>query len=398
MQMTDRDIYTVSKLTKKIKSLLEENFSFVWVTGEISNYSVPASGHSYFSLKDSNALINCVMFKNQKFHLKFDLENGIRIFGLARLSLYEPRGSYQLIFEHVEPEGAGAAQIAFEQLKKRLAEKGYFDEKHKKKLPFLPLTVCVVTSGTGAAVRDIINVSRRRLPVCSLEIYPVKVQGEGSDLEICHAIEMINKNRPSELIILARGGGSLEDLAAFNSEIVASAIFESDIPIVTGIGHETDFTIADFVADVRAPTPSAAAEISLPDRDSLIYEMDKLTHRLDNNMKNRLRECRRRTDDLRSRLKTPQVMLYDKRLRLEDYQMRLNSRILQNIKNKKMKIQHLAESLDRLNPEKILKRGYSITRFPDNKAIVRDSEQVKAGDYIETILFKGKLIAKVKKR
>ncbi|MBU1341798.1 MAG: exodeoxyribonuclease VII large subunit, partial [Proteobacteria bacterium] len=243
-------IYTVSKLTREIKSLLEDTYPFIWIIGEISNYSVPASGHAYFTLKDHQALINCVIFKNQKLRLKFEPENGLKIIGMARLTLYEPRGSYQLIFEHMEPEGAGSMQVAFEQLKIKLSEKGFFDAKYKKPIPFLPSAISIITSATGAAVRDIIIVAQRRFSNCHLEIIPVKVQGDGSDTQICEAIKFVNQYQRTDLIILARGGGSLEDLAAFNSEAVATVIFESNIPIITGIGHETDFTIADFVADL----------------------------------------------------------------------------------------------------------------------------------------------------
>ncbi|MCA1787890.1 MAG: exodeoxyribonuclease VII large subunit, partial [Desulfobacteraceae bacterium] len=241
-------IYSVSRLTREIKTILEDRFPFVWITGEISNYATPASGHSYFSLKDSGAVISCVMFKNQKRNLKFRLESGLKIMGLARLSLYEPRGSYQLIFEHMEPEGAGSLQKAFEQLKQKLGDEGLFDAVHKQPIPFLPRKISVITSGTGAAVHDIINIAVRRFPNCRLEIVPVSVQGDAARDEIVYAIEAVNKRRQADVIILARGGGSLEDLAAFNCEIVARAIFTSHIPVITGIGHETDFTIADFVA------------------------------------------------------------------------------------------------------------------------------------------------------
>ncbi|OFZ67573.1 MAG: exodeoxyribonuclease VII large subunit, partial [Bdellovibrionales bacterium RIFOXYB2_FULL_36_6] len=248
-------IYTVSILTREIKTLLEETYPFIWISGEISNYSVPSSGHSYFTLKDKQATIQAVLFKNQKLKMRFQPEDGMMVYGLARLSIYEPRGNYQLIFEHLEPEGAGSFQIAFEQIKRKLSEKGYFDQKFKKQIPFLPSTICIITSGTGAALRDIIHISNRRFSNCRLEIIPIKVQGNGSEDEIINAIHSANERQKAEIIILSRGGGSLEDLASFNSELVATAIFHSKIPIITGIGHETDFTIADFVADLRAPTP-----------------------------------------------------------------------------------------------------------------------------------------------
>ncbi|MCP4022149.1 MAG: exodeoxyribonuclease VII large subunit, partial [Desulfobacteraceae bacterium] len=283
-----RQIYSVSILTKEIKSLLEDKYPFVWIMGEISNFACPASGHSYFSLKDENAVINCVMFRNQKLSLKFEPENGMTIVGLARLSLYEPRGSYQLIFEHMEPEGVGANQVAFEQLKRKLEQEGLFKPEHKKLIPFLPSVINVITSATGAAVKDIINISKRRFANCRLEIVPVQVQGEGAELQICQAIDMVNEHKRSDVIILARGGGSMEDLTAFNSENVARAIFNSRIPVITGIGHETDFTIADFVSDLRAPTPSAAAELALPDKSILNKQINDLQFALSLSLKKKI--------------------------------------------------------------------------------------------------------------
>ncbi len=393
----NRQIYTVSKLTRQIKSLLEENFPFIWITGEISNYSVPGSGHSYFTLKDNNAVISSVIFKNQKSKLKFNLENGIKIFGLARLGLYEPRGSYQLIFEHIEPEGAGAAQLAFEQLKKKLTQKGFFDDKYKKSIPFLPSKVSVITSATGAAIQDIINIAQRRFSNCNLEIVSVKVQGHNSEKEIVNALELINESQRSDLIILARGGGSLEDLSTFNSELVANAVFYSKIPVITGIGHETDFTIADFVADLRAPTPSAAAELAFKDKNALKNEIFNLTDNLKNSLKNKISFLSNRIFDLRSRIKTPQIIIYDHRLRLEEFESRLHNYFLHYLHYKKEKLFYLTEALNSLNPESILKRGYSITRFLENKKVIFNSDKITKNDKLEIILCKGKLITKVAK-
>lgn len=394
-----RYIYTVSKLTKEIKSLLEDTYPFIWVTGEISNYATPGSGHSYFTLKDHNAVISCVMFKNQKLRLKFDLENGLKIFGMARLSLYEARGSYQLIFEHLEPGGAGSSQIAFEQLKQKLSAQGLFDDKYKKPIPFLPLQISVITSGTGAAVRDIVNIAQRRFPNYPLEVISVKVQGEKSEDEICNAINFVNQNdrsdNKSDLIILARGGGSLEDLAVFNSEAIANAIFESDIPVITGIGHETDFTIADFTADLRAPTPSAAAELALPDKKALLQEVTVLKNNLHTSFKKMSIKWQERIFDLRSRLKTPQTIIYDNRFRLEDYESRLNNIIRQYIQKNRDRFFYLSDKLNSLNPESILKRGYSIARFVSDKKVIINSNKVKQNDRIEVILSRGNLITKV---
>jgi len=396
-----RHIYTVSKLTKEIKSLLEERYPFIWIAGEISNYAVPGSGHSYFTLKDTNAVISCVMFKNQKSGLKFGLENGLKIFGMARLNIYEPRGSYQLIFEHLEPEGAGSSQIAFEQLKKKLTSKGLFEDKHKKSIPFLPSKISVITSGTGAAVRDIVNITQRRFPNFPLEIISVKVQGEKSENEICNAISFVNQNNQfdnkSDLIILARGGGSLEDLAVFNLESIAYAIYESDIPVITGIGHETDFTIADFVADLRAPTPSAAAELALPDKKVLLQEVMIFKESLNISIKKRFNRIHERVLDLQSRLKTPQTIIYDNRLRLEDYGSRLNNIIKQYLQKNRDKFFYLSDKLNSLNPESVLKRGYSITRFVSDKKVIINSNKVKKNDKIEILLSKGSLITKAEK-
>jgi exodeoxyribonuclease VII large subunit len=397
MTQEQRQIYTVSKLTREIKNLLEEKFPFIWITGEISNYSMPSSGHSYFILKDQNSIISCVMFKNQKLRLKFDLASGIKIFGLARLGLYEPRGSYQLVFEHIEPAGAGSAQLAFEQLKKKLSDQNYFDQVYKQPIPFLPSKVSVITSATGAAVQDIINIAQRRFSNCHIEIVSVKVQGHDSEKEIAGAIKLVNDHQRSDLIILARGGGSIEDLSSFNSEFVANAIFKSKIPIITGIGHETDFTIADFVADLRAPTPSAAAELSFQDKKSLTNEISKLRKNLDNLLKNLITNLYKRIIDLNSRLKTPQTIIYDSRLRIEDYELRLNNYLKQSLKYKKEKLLYLSDSLNSLNPDNILKRGYSITRTIKDKKPVLNSDNLNKNDNLEIILYKGRLITKVEK-
>ncbi|MCP3872498.1 MAG: exodeoxyribonuclease VII large subunit [Desulfobacteraceae bacterium] len=435
-------MYTVSKLTREIKSLLEDSYPFIWVTGEISNYVVPASGHAYFTLKDHDAIISGVLFKNQKLNLKFKPENGLKIIGMARLTLYEPRGSYQLIFEHLEPEGAGSMQVAFEQLKKRLSQKGFFDDEFKKPIPFLPAKINVITSGTGAAIKDIIIVCQRRFSNCCLEIVPVKVQGEESENQISDAINFVNKHHRSDLIILARGGGSLEDLAAFNSEIVATAIFKSNIPIITGVGHETDFTIADFVADLRAPTPSAAAELALPDKKSVHRNILQLQERLQSSLTQKISYLHEMVLDLVSRLKSPENLVCDFRFRLEDYESRLMKsmdhyiqynkekvnwaskalyskqptkrisdyrkrvrNLTNNLKHhfqsvyQRVKTNHLelTSKLLTLNPESVLKRGYSISRSIPDKILITDSSSVKKNDQIEVILSKGRLMTKVEK-
>jgi exodeoxyribonuclease VII large subunit len=436
-------MYTVTSLTREIKFLLEERFPFLWVTGEISNFATPASGHSYFSLKDDTAVISCVMFKNQKRGLKFRPESGMKVIGLARISLYEPRGSYQLIFEHMEPEGLGSLQMAFEQLKKKLAAQGLFDDAHKKPIPFFPLKISVITSGTGAAVRDILHVAGRRFSGCHMEIVPVKVQGEGAEVMIAQALDIVNQaaEKP-DLIILARGGGSLEDLAAFNSEQVARAIFESQIPVITGVGHETDFTIADFVADLRAPTPSAAAELALPDKIALTEKLNQLRTSLCQAMNQKINFFHQKLDDLDSRLKSPARILTDFKIRIQEWEERmkrnLQARILYDqervfwlqkaLEGKtpvvkitehrkqvdrltsalahgmdtrlfawKTKTREMAVKLCAINPRSVLDRGYSMARILPEKKILMDAADASVNDRIEIVLSKGRLNTRVEK-
>ena len=433
-------IYSVSHLTREIKTLLEERFSFVWITGEISNSATPASGHSYFSLKDDQAVISGVMFKNQKRNLKFTVENGMKINGLARLTLYEPRGAYQLIFEHMEPAGTGALQKAFEQLKKKLGDEGLFDAAHKQPIPFFPGTISVITSGTGAAVRDISHISLRRYPNCRLEIFPAAVQGDSAPHEIVCAIDAVNLRGTADVIILARGGGSLEDLSAFNSEPVARAIFKSRIPVITGIGHETDFTIADFVADLRAPTPSAAAELAVPEKKQLFGQLTSAQLSLTAAMNRKLIFFHQKVDDLQCRLKSPvQIMtafgqtvaslclrmqsalhvrighasdklswisnalvgaLPDPRLsknRLERQRHCLSQAMHQCMEIRRTRMSRAAATLTALNPGSVLNRGYSITRTLPGKKVILDAGKVAVQDPIETILSNGRILTRVEK-
>jgi exodeoxyribonuclease VII large subunit len=433
-------IYSVSHLTREIKTLLEDRFAFVWVFGEISNCASPASGHTYFSLKDASYVISGVMFKNQKRNLKFTLENGLKIMGLARVSVYEPRGTYQLIFEHMTPEGAGSLQKAFEQLKKKLGDEGLFDAAFKQPVPFLPRRISVITSGTGAAVRDIIHVAMRRFPNCRLEIVPVPVQGDMAIQEIVYAIDMVNQQQRSDVIILARGGGSLEDLAAFNSEDVARAIFASHIPVITGIGHETDFTIADFVADIRAPTPSAAAELAVPEKKRLLQQIEEMHLALFAAMTQKLTFFHQKVDDLHSRLKSPARIMAQFKQTMKSHHLRmhhalhrrishgrdklswilqslcgsapdtcipgkqvadLNSRLARAMHHymagKKNRIQQATTSLQALNPMSVLNRGYSITRTLPDQRVILDVKSVAVQDPIEIILSQGRILTRVER-
>jgi exodeoxyribonuclease VII large subunit len=444
LQHTNQDIqsniYTVSKLTADIKALLEQNFPFIWITGEISNFSVPLSGHFYFTLKDKTAQISAVMFRGQNRNLKFTPEDGLNVIGLGRISVYEPRGSYQIILELLEPKGIGALQIAFEQLKVRLSEEGLFDDKHKKPLPFLPRKIGIITSPTGAAVQDIIKIVLRRYANSHLEIVPVRVQGDGADREIAGGLEFVNSRGDIDVAILARGGGSIEDLGAFNSETVARAIFKSEIPIISAVGHETDFTIADFVADLRAPTPSAAAELVVPLKDDLIKQCQGLTNSLTFGFYKYFEHLEILVRNLSSRLVDPRKQLQDLRLRIDDLTSRSirliannfehvferqrwwNDRLLANnllkriqegnekleilndnilylfkifLKNKTYRLGEIAAKLDALNPRAILGRGYSITRTIPDATIVKNSKSVRIGQDLEVLLAKGSLRCQV---
>ncbi|MDL1967014.1 MAG: exodeoxyribonuclease VII large subunit [Deltaproteobacteria bacterium] len=436
------NIYTVSQLNSEIKFLLEDSFPFIWISGEISNCKMPGSGHLYFTLKDENSQISCVMFRGQNQKLKFELEDGLSITGLGRISLYEPRGTYQLIFEFLEPKGIGALQIAFEQLKDRLTSEGLFDDKYKRPLPFLPQKISLITSPTGAVVHDILKIIDRRFPNLFIEIVPVKVQGENSEKEIVQALELLSTLNDTDIIIMARGGGSLEDLSAFNSENVARAVFSTKIPVVSAIGHETDFTISDFVADLRAPTPSAAAELVVPSKDELKRRQEDIFSKLKSNIwqyiekhryilaqvskslvdpKRKVQDLRLKIDDLTNRLtriflnsinqKHEQFKLWNDLLFINkplSYIANLNEKLANNtdklttlntiyLNNKRSLIRENKGRLYALNPTAILKRGYSITRTIPGADIVKTAHSVSIGQNLEVMLAKGLLAVNVQK-
>ncbi|OQX23715.1 MAG: exodeoxyribonuclease VII large subunit [Desulfobacteraceae bacterium IS3] len=393
-----QQIYTVSELTAGISDLLEEKFPFVWVSGEISNFHVPVSKHFYFTLKDENAQIAAVMFKGQNRNLKFEPKDGMRVTGLGRISVYIPRGTYQIIFEYLEPAGIGALQAGFEQLKARLSAEGLFDPEHKKPLPLLPGKISIITSPTGAVIHDILNIIARRFPNIHIEILPVKVQGQGAEQEIVSAIELLNARGDADLAILARGGGSLEDLQAFNSEKVARAVFASDIPIISAVGHETDFTIADFAADLRAPTPSAAAELAVPLKSDLVRYCERLSMSLNESFYRYIRHRRIMLGNLSGRLVHPAKKIQAFRLKTDD----LTARLIRIFDNKvRQKREHLllrTEQLRSLNPSAILSRGYSIASSIPDKTVIRDKDSVSDGQMIELRLAKGILICRVERK
>ena len=436
-----RRIYTVSDLTADIKVILEDKFPFVWICGEISNFRVPASGHFYFTLKDDNAQINVVMFRSQNRNLRFVPEDGMSVTGLGRISVYEPRGAYQIIFEYLEPEGTGAIQLAYEQLKARLVEEGLFDEKHKKPLPYLPQKISIITSPTGAVVHDILKIINRRFSNVHIEIIPVKVQGEGAEDEIVTALKLLNARDDSDIAIIARGGGSFEDFHAFNSEVVARSIFESEIPIISAVGHETDFSIADFVADLRAPTPSTAAELVVPLKNDLVKRCAELSMTLTNRFFRYIEYLQILLKEITNRLFDPTKKIENLMLRSDDmfarlirsyknrdFQWRerlewrverlnannplihinkLNEELAQEYDNlliyikislneKHFLLRELTSRLNALSPNAILARGYSIARTIPDAVVVRDPQEVSIGQDLEVLLAKGSIICSVK--
>ena len=330
-----RHILTVSELTSQIKSQLETKFPFIWITGEISNFRVPVSGHFYFSLKDSRSQINAVMFRGQNAQLIFEPEDGMQINGLGRISLYEPRGTYQIILEYMEPSGVGALQVAFEQLKQKLSSQGLFNDEHKQSIPFLPNKICVITSLTGSVIHDIIRVLNRRFGNIPLEIIPAKVQGDDAEKELIDAIRLLNERCEADVAIIARGGGSLEDLQPFNTEGLAREIFASKIPIISAVGHETDYTLADFVADLRVPTPSAAAEIVVPLKTDLERQCIELHRKLVSTFSNYLRFQKTYLREFSRRLIDPRKQIQDLRLRTDDLCNRLIRACCQDIRHRR---------------------------------------------------------------
>lgn len=389
-----RKIYTVSEVTKDLRGLLEDNFPSVWISGEISNFKIPSSGHFYFTLKDEKAQISAVMFRGSNLSLKFQPEDGMEMVAHGRLSVYEPRGHYQIIVDTLEPKGLGALQLAFEQLKKKLEAEGLFDARHKKPIPILPRKIGIITSPQGAVLHDMVNILSRRFPGIGILINPVRVQGNGAAEEIATAIAEMNQRTDLDLLIVGRGGGALEDLWAFNEEVVVRTIFASDIPIISAVGHETDTTLSDWVADLRAPTPSAAAELAVPERKDLLATLAAY----------------------RSRLKTPQKILEDHKLRLDELNNLLDSaqknllrlkhhafrELVLSLPDPRTKLREISirldgfsKNLNSVSPLNILKRGYSIVMKKGMAQAVRGAKEVNVGESLDIKLHEGLLQVKV---
>ena len=387
-------VYSVSRLNNAAKSLLEDAFAQVWVEGEISNFAAPASGHWYFSLKDSKAQVRCAMFKGANSRTSFKPQDGDQVLVKGSVSLYEPRGDYQLIVDKMEPSGEGALQRAFEQLKLKLEKEGLFDPTHKKPIPIMPRCIGVVTSHSGAAIHDILTVLKRRFPALPVILYPCIVQGETAASGIIAALRTANDRAECDVLILARGGGSLEDLWCFNNENLAHTIFESEIPIVTGIGHEIDFTIADFVADQRAATPSAAAELVSPDQEHFKHLFEQAHQQINNAIRYYLSELSTKVSWLTKSLRHPQHKLQEQVQTLDRLQNQLQKNILDFVKNKQQKLALLAGKLHAYSPLITLSRGYAIVKNEAGTPIV-SIDTVNLGDNLLINLEKGKLSCKI---
>jgi exodeoxyribonuclease VII large subunit len=440
----ERKIHTVTSLTAEIKGLLERGFSNIWVEGEISNYRPASSGHLYFTLKDAGAQLRAVCFRNQARYLKFKPQDGMSVVARGRLGVYEPRGEYQLYVEYLDPAGLGALQLAFEQLKQKLAAEGFFDASRKRPLPVLPCTVGVVTSPTGAVIRDILRVLRRRFPNLNVLIYPARVQGEGAAQEIVAGLQYFNRAKNADVLVVTRGGGSLEDLWPFNEEALARAIAASSLPVISAVGHETDFTIADFVADLRAPTPSVAAELVIRAKEDFEVELGHHRRRLLEILRLKLSEAResltqlrmhhvfqamaprvaekaQRADELvtlmeqsvRERLHIARrnlvqavagIARFDfsrllrlKRSQLEEREVRFVAAFRRYVSDRRHRHDQRAALLHERCPLVILDRGYSITRDAGGH-ILRSATAVAVGDAISIRLAQGELGATVKSR
>ncbi len=437
-----RDVYSVARLNREARDLLESGFPRLWVEGEISNLARPASGHLYFTLKDARAQVGCALFRNRAIRLNFAPENGTQVLIQAQVSLYEARGNYQLIVNHMEEAGDGALRRAFEQLKNRLHRGGLFDAEHKRALPDLPRCIGVITSPSGAAIRDVLTVLRRRFPAIPVIIYPTQVQGEGAARQIVGALHTAETRAECDVLLLTRGGGSLEDLWPFNEEVVARAVYDCRIPVVSAVGHEIDFVISDFVADQRAATPSAAAELLSPDQNELVSLVRQLENRLQAHTRQRLKSFEdqlgwlvrrigqthpgrrlqqqaQRLDELEARLGRAWQLLGSRqqagldairgRLAQCSPQQRLQrllnltAQLAQRLKYcintqvsyRREKLAVLSRTLDAISPLATLQRGYSITLKQTDGSVVHSVQQVSSGDALETRLARGRILSKV---
>ena len=413
-----RAVLTVSELTTRLGQVLEERFPAVWVEGEISNFRLYGSGHAYFTLKDADAQLRAVLFRTRMRRIRFEPADGLHVMAFGSVEIYPQRGEYQLVVELLEPKGLGALQLAFEQLKTRLQAEGLFEQARKRGLPRFPRKIGIVTSTSGAAIRDMLRVIGRRFGELHIVIAPCRVQGEGAAEEIAQGLRDLNGLGDVDVIIVGRGGGSLEDLWAFNEEAVARAIAASKVPVVSAVGHEVDFTIADFVADLRAPTPSAAAELVVREKQAVVDTLGQLRVRLERTAARPLRDLERRVDELTMRLRRgmrgevsrvshrvemataalrasdPVARVINGRHRLEGLESRLVISLTRRCDRARYRLRTAVGRLDSLSPLAVLGRGYSLTRTPTGE-VVRSARQVRAGDDVRVLLHQGSLDARV---
>ncbi len=387
--ITEPKIATVSQINGYIKKIIDSNIILndIWIKGEVPNFKLHYSGHMYITLKDEGSVLKAVMFKSAASKIAFVPEDGMMVLARGRLSVYEQGGAYQLYITEMKPDGVGDLYVAFEQMKKRLEEEGLFDIKFKKLIPKFPKTVGVVTAATGAAVRDIINVATRRYPYAKILIYPALVQGNGASESVSQGIELFNRLKAADVLIVGRGGGSIEDLWAFNEERTARAIFASEIPIISAVGHETDFTIADFVADLRAPTPSAAAELAVPSQTEILAAIASVRIRMNNYILSLMENLRLSLSRLEMRKPTERLDVL--RQRVDDLTHMLGKSFERNILSERKALAELAAKLDALSPLKVMMRGFSLATAADGH-IVKTVTELKKGDNISLRLADGR--------
>lgn len=390
-----KSFLTVSELNQLIKGTLERELDPFWVVGEISNFRLPPSGHIYFTLKDNSSQVAAVMFRHQGQNLSFQLENGMKVLCFGRVSLYPVRGDLQLYVEMMEPRGRGVLYLAFEQLKAKLDREGLFAAERKRPLPYLPRGIGIVTSLQGAVIRDMLRVFRDRFPARRVVIRPAKVQGDGAAQDIAEGIAELGRSGLVEVIIVGRGGGSLEDLWAFNEEVVARAIFASPVPVVSAVGHEVDFTIADFVADHRAPTPTAAAGAVIPRKDRVSEQIQRLGDRLCRIMAGRLQSEKEIHQALRRRLIDPRRRLRDHQMRLDELSISLWRRFEDRVNAFRERLRQTTSCLDALSPLAVLQRGYSIAHKMPEEILIKESDAIEVGEVLRLTFARGKALCRV---
>ena len=390
--------FTISELNQIIKGTLEQELDGLWVVGEVSNFRVPPSGHYYFTLKDDKSQISAVMFRRQGVSLSFTPENGMEVLCFGKVSLYPVRGDLQLYVENMEPMVQGALYLAFEQLKRKLSAEGLFAEERKRALPFLPVSIGIVTSEKGAALRDMLRIIGDRYPDRRIVVWPVKVQGEGAAEEIAKGVAELGRSGEVDVMIVGRGGGSLEDLWAFNEEIVARSISMSPVPVISAVGHEIDFTIADFVADLRAPTPTAAAEIAVPRKSELVEQVMDLEEQLLRCMWRSLELAKENWRGFVKRLADPERKLRETQQRVDELSVDLVRRFRDRMRQVKDRFVQGGGRLDALSPLAVLDRGYSIVHKIPEEKLVKDTTSLDLGDFLRVTFAKGKAICRVERK